>query len=125
MVQEADQFNIDNWSTQLRRGLLELCVLNMLANQEVYGYDLARQLAQVKGLGIPEGTVYPLLTRMRRAGLVQARLEESSSGPARKYYALTSEGTHYCEIMNAHWDQLAEGVIFLRGEREVSNDSME
>ena len=125
MPSEMERFNVDNWSTQLRRGLLELCVLNMLASREVYGYDLARQLAQVKGLGIPEGTVYPLLTRMRRAGLVKTRLEESSSGPARKYYALTSEGTHYCQIMNAHWDQLAEGVIYLRGEREVSDDNME
>lgn len=118
MAPPAEPFDLENWSIQVRRGLLELCILNMLARQEIYGYDLARQLAQIKGLGIPEGTVYPLLTRMRQAGLVQSRLEESANGPARKYYTLTGEGKHYCQVMNEYWNQLVESVGFLRGERE-------
>ena len=123
MSQEAERFDVENWCIQARRGVLELCVLNILARHEVYGYDLARQLAQIKGLGIPEGTVYPLLTRMRHAGLVRSRLEESSNGPARKYYALTEEGKQYCQIMNTYWNQLVDGVAFLCGEKEKSHDN--
>ncbi len=107
-------FNVDNWATQLRKGLLELCILNMVAQDEVYGYDLVKRLTEMPGLGIAEGSIYPLLSRMRKVGLLSARLEESPNGPARKYYALTPEGRRCWQTMNAHWDNLALGIHGLR-----------
>jgi len=68
----------------------------------------------MKGLGISDGSIYPLLSRMRKAGLLSARLEESPNGPARKYYGLTCEGMKCRDMMNAHWDELAGGIQKLR-----------
>ncbi|GMV90875.1 MAG: hypothetical protein AMXMBFR82_06530 [Candidatus Hydrogenedentota bacterium] len=118
---QQDDFNVDNWATQIRRGLLELCVLNMVAQGEVYGYDLVRKLTEMRGLGIAEGSIYPLLSRMRKAGLLRARLEESPNGPARKYYALTPNGVNCCTMMNSHWDELARGIYSLRPGEDGSN----
>ena len=98
---------LENWTVQLRRGWIELCVLNAMAEGERYGYDLVRTLASLPGLGITEGTLYPLLSRLRLQGLVSTRLEESSEGPARKYYALTARGRRALESMNAH----VEGLV--------------
>ncbi|MBI5091607.1 MAG: PadR family transcriptional regulator [Candidatus Hydrogenedentes bacterium] len=109
-----ETFNVDNWVTQLRRGLIELCILNMLANEELYGYDLVKRLIEIPGLGIAEGSIYPLLSRMRKMGLLQARLEESPQGPARKYYSLTAEGLRCWRMMNNHWDTLSGGIQRLR-----------
>jgi PadR family transcriptional regulator PadR len=67
-------FDMDNWATQLRKGLLELCVISVLAKGDVYAYDLVKQLAEVPGVVVTEGTVYPLLSRLRKAGLVETRL---------------------------------------------------
>jgi PadR family transcriptional regulator PadR len=114
-----DGFNVDNWATQLRKGLLELCILNMVAQEEVYGYDLVKRLTEMPGLGIAEGSIYPLLSRMRKAGLLSARLEESPTGPARKYYALTPQGRNCWETMNAHWDHLARGIHGLQPGRDA------
>lgn len=96
----------ENWTVQLRRGWIELCVLNALAQGERYGYDLVRSLAELPGLDVTEGTLYPLLSRLRLQGLVSARLEESREGPARKYYALTAAGRRELERMNGHMEQL-------------------
>ncbi len=106
----------DNWTVQVRKGVLELCILTALADRERYGYDLVKSLVAVPGLGVTEGTLYPLLSRLKTAGLMTSRLEESSSGPARKYYALTSEGRQVLSMMNSHWNQLNQGVARLREE---------
>ena len=104
----------DNWTVQVRKGLIELCILNALAEQERYGYDLVKTLVNVPGLGITEGTIYPLLSRLRVAGLITSRLEESSSGPARKYYLLSKEGKKVLEDMHGYLDTLNRGVTRLR-----------
>ena len=104
----------DNWTVQVRKGLIELCILNALAEQERYGYDLVKTLVNVPGLGITEGTIYPLLSRLRVAGLITSRLEESSSGPARKYYSLSKEGKKVMEDMHGYLDTLNRGVTRLR-----------
>jgi PadR family transcriptional regulator PadR len=104
----------DNWTVQVRKGLLELCILNALANEERYGYDLVKTLMEVHGLGVSEGTIYPLLSRLRVAGLIASRLEESSSGPARKYYSLTKEGRKTMETMNDYLIELNRSVTRLR-----------
>lgn len=100
----------DNWIVQVRKGVLELCILRALENDERYGYELVKTLASVPGLALTEGTLYPLLSRLRVAGLVSARLEESAEGPARKYYALTREGRRTLAAMNEFLDTLNEGT---------------
>jgi PadR family transcriptional regulator, regulatory protein PadR len=109
----TDDF-FDNWTVQVRKGLLELCILNALADEERYGYDLVKTLVATPGLGVTEGTIYPLLSRLRLAGLISSRLEESSSGPARKYYSLTNEGRRIMETMNEYMGDLNRGVTRLR-----------
>ncbi len=107
----------DNWTVQVRKGLLEFCILNALADEECYGYELVKTLVAIPGLGVTEGTLYPLLSRLRVQGLIGARLEESNEGPARKYYALTKEGrkimgamNEYLEILNQGTRKLQEGA---------------
>lgn len=109
----VDDF-FDNWTVQVRKGLLELCILNSLAEQERYGYELVKTLVEVHGLGVTEGTIYPLLSRLRVAGLISSRLEESSAGPARKYYSLTKEGRKSMETMNEYMAELNRSVARLR-----------
>lgn len=104
----------DNWTVQVRKGLLELCVLNSLAERERYGYELVKSLVDISGLGMTEGTLYPLLSRLRGQGLVSTRLEESSEGPARKYYALTKEGRKVAAMMNDYLEDLNKSASALR-----------
>lgn len=100
----------DNWIVQVRKGVLELCILRALENEERYGYELVKTLASVPGLALSEGTLYPLLSRLRVAGLISARLEESAEGPARKYYSLTANGRRTLISMNDFLQQLNEGT---------------
>jgi len=104
----------DNWTVQARKGLLDMCILQALAGKERYGYELVKTLVDVPGLGLTEGTLYPLLSRLRVQGLVNTRLEESSEGPARKYYTLTAEGRKALALMEAYMDELNEGTRTLR-----------
>lgn len=104
----------DNWTVQVRKGLLEVCILNALVAEERYGYDLVKTLVSTPGLGVTEGTLYPLLSRLRVQGLITARLEESSEGPARKYYSLTKEGRKLVTTMNSYLETLNEGARQLR-----------
>jgi PadR family transcriptional regulator PadR len=105
----VDDF-FDNWTVQVRKGVLELCILNALAEKERYGYELVKTLVAIPGLGVTEGTLYPLLSRLRVQGFISARLEESSEGPARKYYALTGTGRGIMEAMNEYLDNLTQGT---------------
>ncbi len=93
-----DFFN--NWVVQVRKGVLEHRVLQSLAAHERYGYEMVREMASIPGLSLSEGTLYPLMSRLRLNGLVTSRLEESSSGPARKYYSLTPEGRRTLAAMD-------------------------
>jgi PadR family transcriptional regulator PadR len=89
-----------NWESQLRKGLVELAVLAVIGRGETYGYKIVERLA---GLGLTESTVYPVLTRLARDGCLSVRVEPSPSGPARRYYALTSGGGGKLEEMTASW----------------------
>ena len=113
MDRESSGIDLSNWITQVRKGVLELCIVTLLARGEMYGYDLVKRLARIRGLVITEGTVYPLLSRLRAAGLLETRLEESTSGPARKYYALTSDGERAMGLMKTYWKELVDGVSSL------------
>lgn len=106
---------LENWQVQVRKGLLELCVLNSLRAGKQYGYDIVKQLRALDGLVIGEGTIYPILSRFRTQGLVEATIEESPDGPPRKYYRLTTEGRRTVGQMNEVWDKIHSGVLSLRG----------
>lgn len=110
---------LDNWLVQARKGLLELCVLNALSRGECYGYELCRQIEEVPGLGVTEGTLYPLLSRLRLAGLVTTRLVESTDGPVRKYYQLTPAGREALRLMNDHMERMQQGAVRLRRPRST------
>ena len=104
----------DNWTVQVRKGVLDLCILSALVHRERYGYELVKTLAAIPGLGVTEGTLYPLLSRLRVAGLVAARLEESTEGPARKYYSLTREGKKTLKTMQEYQAAFNEGARLLQ-----------
>lgn len=108
----ADPF--DNWTVQVRKGVLELCILNALEGRERYGYELVKTLTTLPGFGVTEGTLYPLLSRLRTQGLVKTRLENSAEGPARKYYALTPAGRAVVAPMNDHLTDLLNACRRLR-----------
>lgn len=100
----------DGILTHLRRGALEYCVLAMLAEQELYGLDIARRLTADGVLMSSEGTLYPLLARLRKAGLVDTSWQESVEGPPRRYYALTAEGTESLAAFRRTWKPFRDAV---------------
>ena len=89
---------------QLKKGVLELCVLALLSRGNSYAYEIASKLSHAVDMG--EGTIYPLMRRMQNDGLVATRIVESSSGPPRKYYRLTPKGAARLEDLSAYWRQL-------------------
>ena len=96
---------IAQWMTQMRRGWLETCVFNLLANEERHGYGIMLRLQEIPGLGITEGSLYPLLSRLRLQGLLAVcRVEDSPDGPARKIYGLTARGRQVLALMNNHFE---------------------
>ena len=109
---------LDNWQTQARKGVLELSVLNALRHGRMYGYEIVKRLQRVRGLVIGEGTIYPIMSRLDREGLVRSSLEPSPDGPARKYYRLSPRGRETLERMNAAWDAILRGVEETRGDHE-------
>jgi PadR family transcriptional regulator PadR len=105
--------------TQLRRGALEFCVLALLQGEERYGFDLVKALGEVDGLVTTEGTIYPLLARLRREGLVETTWRESGSGPPRRYYKSTVEGSRALAAFTADWERFRTSVdtILRQGRR--------
>jgi len=95
---------------RLRRGALESCVLCILRVGPAYSHDIVRTLAGIPGLVTSEGTVYPLLSRLRRAGLVQTHWQESPSGPPRRYYMLTDEGARAVASFTRAWASFRHAV---------------
>ena len=93
---------------QLKKGVLELCVLALLSGADAYGYEIASRLA--RGIEMGEGTIYPLMRRMQADGLVDTYLVESAAGPSRKYYKLTAAGRRQLETAQEGFDQLVRGV---------------
>lgn len=96
--------------TNLRRGALEFCVLAMLSEQELYGLDIARRLTAEGVLMSSEGTLYPLLSRLRKSGLVKTTWQESVEGPPRRYYALTQDGRESLAAFNRTWPLFRDAV---------------
>lgn len=94
---------------QMRKGVLELCILSILSQGDAYPTEIIDKLKFTK-LVVVEGTLYPLLTRLKNTGLLAYRWEESNSGPPRKYYKLTEEGENYLKELQISWQELVEAV---------------
>jgi len=101
--------NVENTKAQMRKGVLEYCILGVLAQGELYPPDIIGKLKDAK-LIVVEGTLYPLLTRLKDAGLLTYRWEESRSGPPRKYYRLTPLGEKFLTELDDTWDELSQAV---------------
>ena len=106
--------NLHNWQTQLRKGLLDLAVLNLLRQGPSHGYDMVRTLKKNQALKIREGNIYPILARLQTDGLVNSHSEISQNGPPRKYFKLTELGYRTLAEMNHHWDQILSGMESFR-----------
>lgn len=96
--------------TQLRRGALEYCVLALLANEERYAFDIVRTLGQVEGMVTAEGTLYPLLARLKKDGRVSTQWRDSDAGPPRKYYAITPDGRRALSDFADEWRRFRTAV---------------
>lgn len=103
----------DAWASQVRKGVLELAILSVLAKNEMYGSQLVESLSSHRDLSISVGTVYPLLARLKKAGLVDSSWTESPVGPPRKYYRLTDLGRQDLAAMAGAWFDLSESVATL------------
>lgn len=97
--------NIENTQVQMRKGILEYCILHIISRGEVYASDMLEELTTAR-IMVVEGTLYPLLTRLRKAGLVDYKWVESTSGPPRKYYTLTESGAEFLSGLNQTWEEL-------------------
>jgi PadR family transcriptional regulator PadR len=107
----------DEWIAQMRRGMLEFCILALLDGEPSYGYEIVTRLAEAPLLAAGEGTVYPLLRRLRRDGHVTSHWRESEAGPPRQYYALTPAGRSYLDDLRGQWRHLVAQVRDLLGAR--------
>ncbi|SFI96421.1 PadR family transcriptional regulator [Thermoflavimicrobium dichotomicum] len=114
--------DLSEWITQVRRGILEYCILSLVAQKPRYGYEIASILQQWEPLAITEGTLYPLLRRLSKEKYITSTWQESSSGPPRKYYYLTESGKDLLEQMNREWNRLIHGVTEIRQLKGEQND---
>ncbi|GAB3796725.1 PadR family transcriptional regulator [Spirosoma humi] len=110
--------NIENAQVQMRKGILEFCILHIISRGEIYASDMLDELTSAR-IMVVEGTLYPLLTRLKNAGLLDYKWVESTSGPPRKYYILTDLGRNSLEALNDTWQELAESVNAIIGKVDL------
>lgn len=101
--------NAENAKAQMRKGILEYCILTIIAQGDAYASDILNKLKAAK-LIVVEGTLYPLLTRQKNAGLLSYRWEESTQGPPRKYYSLTESGKEFLNELDISWNELIDAI---------------
>ncbi|MGW8358536.1 PadR family transcriptional regulator [Streptomyces wedmorensis] len=111
--------NANKAMSQLRRGVLEYCVLALLRGGRKYGVELLRELGRVEVMVTSEGTIYPLLSRLRRESLVETTWQESSSGPPRRYYELTPSGRQALDEFTAEWPRFHDAVLYFLSKNEA------
>lgn len=114
--------NIDNTQSQMRKGVLEFCILSVIRQGEVYPSDIVEKM-KAANLNILEGTLYPLLTRLKNANFLTYRWVESNSGPPRKYFSMTEKGLLFYSELEATWNELANAVNALTARAEKINTS--
>ncbi len=111
--------NLENTKAQMRKGVLEYCILSILANNDAYASDIINELKEARMI-VVEGTMYPLLTRQKNSGLLSYRWEESQQGPPRKYYTLTDKGKSFLEELDKSWQDLITAVGSINTKRSQS-----
>ena len=109
--------NIENTKAQMRKGVLEFCILSVLKEKDAYTSEILDTLKDAKLL-VVEGTIYPLLTRLKNDGLLNYRWEESISGPPRKYYGLTETGQTFLTELSGTWNELSEAVSLITNQKQ-------
>lgn len=107
--QKFKDMKLENAKAQMRKGVLEYCILSVLSNGDAYASDIINELKKVEMI-VVEGTLYPLLTRLKNAELLSYRWEESTQGPPRKYYAITEKGNMFLNELDKSWTDLVEAV---------------
>ena len=113
--------NIENTKAQMRKGVLEYCILSVLRDNDAYVAEILDTLKDAKLL-VVEGTIYPLLTRLKNAGLLNYRWEESTSGPPRKYYGLTENGKVFLKELTSTWDELQTAVTIVTTQKNRNHE---
>lgn len=105
--------DIENSKSQMRKGMLEYCIMLLLSQHRCYANDIISQLKEARMI-VVEGTLYPLLTRLKKDGILKYEWQESTQGPPRKYYALTADGEEALRQMDQSWIELAQTVNYLK-----------
>ncbi len=108
--------NVENAKAQMRKGVLEYCILLILSKNSCYASDIIKGLKDAKVI-VVEGTLYPLLTRQKNAGLLSYRWEESTQGPPRKYYELTDSGKEFLKELDSSWQELVDAVQVIQNKK--------
>ncbi len=116
----STQVTLENTEAQMRKGILELVILSLLARNDAYASDIINELKETK-LIVVEGTLYPLLTRLKNGELLNYRWEESTQGPPRKYYCLTDKGREFLGQLNQTWDELVGAVNHVKNKNNSTN----
>lgn len=114
--------NIENTQSQMRKGILEFCILSIIRRGEAYPSDIVEEM-KAANLNILEGTLYPLLTRLKNASMLTYRWVESNSGPPRKYFLLTPKGEEFYLELETTWKELASAVNTLASKKDTSSAS--
>ncbi|RYU77712.1 PadR family transcriptional regulator [Hymenobacter persicinus] len=104
---------VENTQVQMRKGILEFCILEIIARGEVYASDMLDELTAARMI-VVEGTLYPLLTRLKNAGLLDYTWKESTSGPPRKYYTLTEVGQEFLHQLRLTWEEVSDSIRIIR-----------
>lgn len=112
--------NIENTQSQMRKGILEFCIFSIIRRGEAYPSDIVEEMRGAN-LQIFEGTLYPLLTRLKNADMLTYRWVESNSGPPRKYFSLTPKGEAFYQELQATWNELANAVNTLTSKKDSLN----
>lgn len=108
-------------NSQLKRGTLELCALSVVSRGDCYGYELVNRISRC--MEITEGTIYPLMKRLKESGLIESYIVESSEGPPRKYYKLTSAGSEEFKRLRDEWYEFAKSIDeLLKGENDNGDE---
>ena len=112
---------IKNWISQIRKGFLDLYILALIAQKDQYAFEIVQDLKFIEGLIVTEGTIYPVLNRLKSSGYVSSYWKESTMGPPRKYYSITEEGLRFLEQMKKEWYKLS-GALNNILEKESKNE---
>jgi len=113
---------IENAKAQMRKGVLEYCILSILSRGDAYASDIIKDMKEARII-VVEGTLYPLLTRLKNAGLLTYRWEESTQGPPRKYYELTDRGREFLKELDLSWQELVASVRFIHNKNHQHEES--